>query len=50
MSPVESNQEVLISPASPEAAMETPPAWELVDTGRYMPRRIRGSFPGRELG
>jgi len=26
------------------------PAWEEVDTGRYMPRRTRGSFPGRELG
>ena len=26
------------------------PAWELVETGRYRPRRIRGSFPGRELG
>jgi hypothetical protein len=26
------------------------PAWELVDTGRYMPRRIRGSNRGRELG
>lgn len=26
------------------------PAWELIDTGRYMPRRIRGSFRGRELG
>ena len=25
-------------------------AWEQVDEGRYMPRRIRGSFPGRELG
>ena len=25
-------------------------AWELLDTGRYMPRRIRGSFRGRELG
>jgi hypothetical protein len=25
-------------------------AWELVDAGRYMPRRIRGSFRGRELG
>jgi hypothetical protein len=28
---------------------ETPP-WELVDAGRYRPRRIRGSFRGRELG
>jgi formylmethanofuran dehydrogenase subunit D len=26
------------------------PAWEQIETGRYMPRRIRGSFPGRELG
>jgi hypothetical protein len=26
------------------------PAWELVDAGRYRPRRIRGSFRGRELG
>jgi hypothetical protein len=26
------------------------PAWEQVDTGRYMPRRIRGSFKGRALG
>ena len=26
------------------------PAWELVEAGRYRPRRIRGSFPGRELG
>jgi hypothetical protein len=25
-------------------------AWELVDVGRYMPRRIRGSYRGRELG
>jgi hypothetical protein len=29
---------------------ERAPAWELVETGRYRPRRIRGSFPGRELG
>jgi hypothetical protein len=30
----------------PEAA----PPWEMVGFGRYMPRRIRGSFRGRELG
>ena len=24
--------------------------WELVEAGRYMPRRIRGSYRGRELG
>jgi hypothetical protein len=26
------------------------PAWEEVDAGRYMPRRIRGSLKGRALG
>ena len=25
-------------------------AWEQVDVGRYMPRRIRGSYRGRALG
>ena len=35
-------------PALPEPAAG--PAWEQVESGRYRPRRIRGSFPGRELG
>ncbi len=41
----------------PESLAEGPAAedleaWELIDaeTGRYMPRRIRGSFRGRALG
>ena len=25
-------------------------AWEEISAGRYMPRRIRGSFKGRVLG
>jgi hypothetical protein len=25
-------------------------AWEMIETGRYRPRRIRGSYLGRELG
>jgi hypothetical protein len=25
-------------------------AWEEIESGRYMPRRIRGSFRGRALG
>lgn len=35
-----------------QAAVDDPQAWELVDLelGRYMPRRIRGSFRGRALG
>lgn len=35
---------------APHAAGEHVPAWEEIETGRYRPRRIRGSFPGRELG
>ena len=35
-----------------DPAAEDLEAWELIDpeTGRYMPRRIRGSFRGRALG
>jgi len=33
-----------------DAETETFPAWEQIEAGRYMPRRTRGSFPGRELG
>jgi hypothetical protein len=29
---------------------EKPPAWEMIEKGRYRPRRIRGSLLGRELG
>ena len=35
-----------------QAAVSDPKPWELSDeeSGRYMPRRIRGSFRGRALG
>jgi hypothetical protein len=33
-----------------EVGPDEAPAWEEVDTGRYMPRRIRGSYRGRALG
>jgi hypothetical protein len=33
-----------------EAGPEEVAAWEEVDAGRYMPRRIKGSFKGRALG
>jgi len=33
-----------------ESLAELAPAWEQIENGRYMPRRIRGSFHGRELG
>jgi hypothetical protein len=52
MGPTESLREALeetpVPQLPPEA--EQPQAWELIDTGRYMPRRIRGSFRGRVLG
>jgi hypothetical protein len=32
------------------AVQEEVPAWEEIAAGRYMPRRIRGSFRGRVLG
>jgi hypothetical protein len=35
---------------APQPEREDHPAWEEIEAGRYMPRRIRGSFPGRELG
>ena len=40
-------------PEVPDVGRSSAPdvsAWEMVEAGRYMPRRIRGSFPGRELG
>jgi hypothetical protein len=44
----------LNGPESPHfSSDQTPdayPAWEEVDPGRYMPRRVRGSCQGRALG
>jgi hypothetical protein len=34
----------------PDPEVEVVPAWEQLEAGRYMPRRIRGSYRGRELG
>ena len=40
-----------LAPSMPtETDAGTPPSWELIENGRYMPRRIRGSLRGRELG
>ena len=33
-----------------ESEPEVFQAWEQVDVGRYMPRRVRGSCRGRALG
>jgi hypothetical protein len=37
-------------PPAPENSEADPRPWEQIETGRYMPRRIRGSCRGRELG
>jgi hypothetical protein len=55
MSAAESAKEPMVPGAPPappgtDPAASRVPAWELVESGRYRPRRIRGSFPGRELG
>jgi hypothetical protein len=42
-------EDAALSP-KPSEAEDKPQAWQMIDTGRYMPRRIRGSFLGRELG
>lgn len=36
--------------ASPPEEVGAAPAWEEIESGRFRPRRIRGSMPGRELG
>jgi hypothetical protein len=38
------------SESGKKAIPDAVPAWEQIENGRYRPRRIRGSFHGRELG
>jgi hypothetical protein len=49
---VDANEdEGALAPSLPtETDAGTPPSWELIENGRYMPRRTRGSLRGRELG
>jgi hypothetical protein len=35
-------------PLQPQA--DEPPAWSEIEPGRFMPRRIRGSYRGGKLG
>ena len=42
--------EICVVRILPEDSAQPAPSWEMVGAGRYMPRRIRGSFRGRELG
>lgn len=38
-----------LDPREVDRPNETP-AWEEIEAGRFQPRRIRGSYPGRTLG
>lgn len=40
----------LSTPVPHENMADDVPAWELIASGRFRPRRIRGSYRGRELG
>jgi len=44
----DTNASAAPSPVADENHTATP--WELVEAGRYRPRRIKGSCVGRELG
>lgn len=43
-------KDAVVSPSDDPSAEEQVAAWEQIETGRYMPRRVRGSCHGRELG
>jgi hypothetical protein len=49
MEPSNNHDQVPDSPACPDPA-EPVAAWEMIENGRYQPRRIKGSLLGRELG
>ena len=38
------------APLAPSPDREPPAPWEMIENGRYQPRRIKGSCLGRELG
>jgi hypothetical protein len=40
----------LDEPCAAPCGEAKPPAWEMIENGRYRPRRTRGSLLGRELG
>ena len=48
------NRDKLTGPEGPhfsaEASAEDVAAWTEIEEGRFMPRRVRGSFQGRALG
>jgi hypothetical protein len=47
---VQESEEALVPPGPAEEQSRQFLAWEQIETGRFMPRRTRGSFRGGVLG
>jgi len=50
MDPLKYRQDAKTEGTVPAEVPSEPQPWEMIEAGRYMPRRIRGSCIGRELG
>ena len=44
------HEDTFVPPTGDSSDGEEVAAWEEIENGRFMPRRVRGSCHGRELG